>query len=76
MHRKIFTDKEIIELMNKMGQGSFSKDKNGYLIGVSFNIDYILSAVSSNKIDKIVSFIFEKFSFFKRIWIWNWGNYI
>jgi len=66
MIKKTFSDKELIKLLeNNLSFSFFSKDENGYLLGIDFDLDKLLNKLKSNKVDVIVSYIQRKLSFLK-----------
>ena len=67
MVEKTFSDRELIELLgNSLSSSSFFRDKEGYLIGINFNLEKLLNEVNSKKINVIVSYIQEKLFFLKK----------
>lgn len=66
MIKKTFSDKELIKLLeNNLSFLSFSKDENGYLLGIDFDLDKLLNKLKSNKVDVIVLYIQKNLSFLK-----------
>jgi len=64
---KTFSNQKLIELLeNNLFSSSFTKDKEGHLIGINFNLEKLLSEINSNKVDVIVSYIQKKLSFLKK----------
>ena len=67
MIEKTFSNRELTELLgNSLSFSSFFRDKEGYLIGIDFNLEKLLSEVNSNKVNVIASYIQEKLSFLKK----------
>jgi hypothetical protein len=60
---KTFSDKELVKLMGDM---TFRKSKEGYLIGVDFRLEEILKKAGTKKINKIVAYIQNELSFLKK----------
>ena len=57
-------DKELVSLLGE--ELNYSKDENGYLIGIEFNVNKLLNKVNSNKVDIIISYIQGKLSFLEK----------
>ena len=64
--KKSFSDKKLISLLEKNSiPSNFSKDENGYLMAIDFNLEKLLNEINSNEVNSIVFHIQEKLSFLK-----------